>query len=398
MCGITGIYNFTNESRITEDILQPMMNIISHRGPDDAGFHIDSKIGLGFRRLSIIDLNTGNQPIFNEDRNLALVCNGEIFNYKELRNSLIQKNHKFYTTTDVEVLVHLYEEYGVQMVSRLNGQFAFVIYDKKNNTLFAARDHIGIAPFFWTLKNGVFIFASEIKSILKYPGIDKTINATALDQMLTFPGLVSPQTMFKKINSLKAGHYIFLKDGNIQITEYWDLKFPQENARRTDIRSEEFYSTKIDEILREAVRLRLQADVPVGFYLSGGLDSSYIAALISVLHPNNKFHSFSISFTDRDIDERKYQDIMSAKVNSMHNRIEFDRVDVIDRLKTAVYHAETPLKESYDTCSLALSGLVKKNGIKVVLRARMKFLPVMSVTGLTQLGRPAFTMNTMLKL
>jgi len=365
MCGITGIFNIAEGPRIEKELIEAMANRLAHRGPDDSGFYSDDGLGFGFRRLSIIDLTSGNQPIYNEDRSVIVVCNGEIFNYKELRHVLESKGHRFYTHCDVEVLVHLYEEYGADFLNKLNGQFAFALYDRKSGILLLARDHVGIAPLFYTVADNIFIFGSEIKAVLKHPLVKREVDLTALDQIFSFPGLVSPRTMFRNINSLKPGHFLLIRDGKIELNAYWDLNYPLASEIENE-KPESYYIEKLDELLTRSVQYRLQADVPVGFYLSGGMDSSLTATIIRKLHPDQR-HSFSIGFRQADIDERKYQQLMANAVGSVHHDVVFDWHDISNRLKQVIYHAETPLKESYDTCSLTLSELVRKNGIKVVL-------------------------------
>lgn len=366
MCGITGVYDIEGRNKVDRGLIEAMADALRHRGPDDSGFYIEDNLSLGFRRLSIVDVSHGNQPHYNEDRSVISVCNGEIYNYRELKESLSSKGHSFRTSCDVEVLTHLYEEHGFDFLNRLNGQFAFAIFDKKARTLFLARDHVGIAPMFYTFSGGIFIFASEIKAILKHPSVKREVDLSCLDQIFTFPGPVSPRTMFKGISSLKPGHYLSVKNGKVEVREYWDLNYPEESELK-EPRPEAYYIERLDELLRESVKYRLNADVPVGFYLSGGLDSSLIAAVINSICPQEKRHSFSIGFNQEDIDERQYQRLMADRVGSVHHETVFDWPDISARLEAAVYHAETPLKESYNTCSMALSGLVKENGLKVVL-------------------------------
>lgn len=370
MCGIAGIIDLKARPSVDQKLLEAMADSLVHRGPDDAGFHVEKTWGLAFRRLSIIDLATGNQPHYNEDRTIVSVCNGEIYNYREIRQNLIAKGHRFRTNCDVEILVHLYEAYGpdklASALNSLNGQFSLAIYDKRAQSLFLARDHVGITPLFFTEAEGSFIFASEIKAILKHPAVRRAVDLTGLDQIFTFPGIISPTTMFKGIHSVKPGHYVMVRNGKWDIKEYWDLVYPKQ-GEEADPQPESYYISRLDELLRQAVQYRLNADVPVGFYLSGGLDSSLIAAIINDAYPGRKWHSFSIGFHQADIDERKYQRMVSSQVKSIHHEILFDWPEIINRIKTAVYHAESPLKESYDTCSLALSELVQRNGIKVIL-------------------------------
>jgi asparagine synthase (glutamine-hydrolysing) len=366
MCGITGFIHFSDAYQPELSALQAMTDVLIHRGPDDVGFFLQGPVGLGFRRLSIIDLADGNQPMCNEDGSVVSVCNGEVYNYKTLRQHLEARGHQFRTQCDVEVLPHLYEEYGADFVSHLNGQFALALFDRKQGRLLLARDHVGIAPLFYTYVHGVLIFASEIKAILQHPLVEREVDLTGLDQILTFPGLVSPRTMFKNIHSLRPGHLLLVQGGHVHEREYWDLIYPTEQADRPAM-SEDDYLEQLDAVLRQAVAYRLQADVPVGFYVSGGVDSSLIAALIHDLEPSAKRHSFSIGFEEADIDERRYQRLLVDAVASEHHETVFDWQSISSRLRSVIYHAEMPLRESYDTCSLALSELVKRNRIKVIM-------------------------------
>lgn len=304
MCGIAGIVDFQSKRLVPKEVLESMTNKLVHRGPDDDGYFVNGNVGLGFRRLSIIDLEHGKQPFFNEDKSVILVCNGEIFNYKTLRRELQDKGYHFRTHCDVEVLIPLYEEYGTEFVKKLNGQFSIAIYDRNKQILLLARDHVGITPLFYTIKDGILIFASEIKAILEHPAVERAVDYRGLDQVFTFPGIVSPTTMFKDIQALKPGHFLTLSGANVKLHEYWDLDYPPNDE---DGKSDTYYIEQLDELLRESVRDRLNADVPVGYYLSGGLDSSLIAGLIHDILPTQDRHSFSIGFSDRAHDERTYQ-------------------------------------------------------------------------------------------
>lgn len=370
MCGITGIFNLNNDPFVDRDILARMTGTLEHRGPDDTTLLIEDGIGLGFKRLSIIDLSNGRQPFFSEDHTVSMICNGEIYNYRELRQQLIAKGYRFTTHCDVEVIVHLYKEYGMSLLQHLNGQFAFALFDKKCATLFLARDHFGICPLFYTKSNDTLIFGSEIKAIIKHPAVKREVNLTALDQLFTFPGTLSPTTFFKGVNSLKPGFYATVtRDGTIALQEYWDLDYPLEHCEES-IRPESYYTDHLQDLLLKSVKLRLNADVPVGFYLSGGLDSSLIGALMKCANPDKRYKSFSIGFPaahDSEHDERRYQRLVADRFDFDHQEIPFNWVDIASSLKAAIYHAEGALKESYNTCSLALSSAVKQNGIKVIL-------------------------------
>lgn len=366
MCGFAGYIDMRGERRADEGVLRRMNDRLIHRGPDSSGYFIDENIGLAFRRLSIIDLETGEQPIFNESDSIVLMCNGEIYNYIELRERLTQRGHRFRTGSDVEVLLHLYEDEGVDFLNQLNGQFAFVIYDTKAKTLFLARDHFGINPLYYTVIDDVFIFGSEIKALLAHPLVRREVDLTALDQVFSFPGLVSPRTMFKNIHSLKSGHFIKVKNGDLKVAEYWDLTYPEAGDLAYD-KPESYYVETLSDLFAKSVRYRLQSDVPVGFYLSGGLDSSMIAAMINQVSPERQRHSFSIGFTEKEISETRYQKMMSSYVDSKHHEIIFGWSEICDRLPQMIYHSECPVKESYNTCSMALSKAAKDTGITVVL-------------------------------
>ena len=366
MCGIAGSFSLDNDIPADREVLERMIRPLAHRGPDDCGFYTAGGAGLGFSRLAIVDLVTGNQPHFNEDRSIVSVCNGEIYNYRDLRRELEGKGHVFRTHCDVEVLVHLFEEHGAEFVKRLNGQFAFALYDGRTRELILARDHVGIAPLFYTVAGRTLLFASEIKALLAHPAVKRSVNIAGLDQILTFPGLVSPATMFEGIYSLKPGHFLRAGKGTFATHEYWDLIYPECDDAGGG-RPESYYVEQLEDALSKAVESRLHADVPVGFYLSGGLDSSLIASMIHAARPAQRFHSFSIAFPQADIDERRYQRMMADHVQSIHHEAEFDQAEIVSRLKAAVVCAEAPLKESYNTCSLALSELVRRAGLKVVL-------------------------------
>jgi asparagine synthase (glutamine-hydrolysing) len=343
-----------------------MSDKIIHRGPDSSGYFVEDTLALGFRRLAIIDLENGDQPLFNESQSIVLVCNGEIFNYVELREKLTGKGHVFRTRSDIEVLVHLYEERGVDLLDELNGQFAFVIYDRKARKLFLARDQFGICPLYYAVVDDIFIFASEVKAILAHPLVRREVDLTGLDQTLSFPGRLSPRTMFKGVKSLMAGHYLTVTGSTISEREYWDLCYPRMGDSSYE-RPESYYTGTLSELLSKSVKYRLQADVPVGCYLSGGLDSSLVAAMIDRGDVNNSRHSFSVTFTDKRLCESRYQRMMSGRLSSVHHEIIFDSSEIASRLAQMVYHGEGPVKESFNTCSLALSEAAQRTGVKVIL-------------------------------
>ena len=366
MCGIAGFISADDKRPADRNIVMRMADTLTHRGPDSAGYFVDGHAALGFRRLSIIDIETGNQPIYNEDGSIVVICNGEIFNYRELGRTLERQGHSFRTKSDVEVLVHLYEEKGIDFLNDINGQFAFAIYDRKNQTLFLARDQLGINPLFYTMVQGVLVFASEAKALLAHPLVPREVDLTGLDQILSFPGLVSPHTMFKGIQSLKSGHYMVADTKGVRIKEYWDLNYPEIDASNSE-QSHAYYEDRLRECFERSVAYRLQADVPVGFYLSGGLDSSMIAAMIKRVSPDTTRHSFSVGFTDKELSEVKHQRLMAETVGSVHHEIIFDETDITERLARMIYHCECPVKETYNVCSMSLSQAARDNGISVVL-------------------------------
>jgi asparagine synthase (glutamine-hydrolysing) len=346
-----------------------MTDSIRHRGPDETSIYLDGKIGLGFQRLSIIDLAGGGQPFCDETAGLVMVCNGEIYNYKEIRRTLQAKGYKFRSNCDVEVILPMYLEYGLRFIEMLNGQFAFVLYDKKKDFLLMARDHFGICPLFYSVTKDALIFGSEIKAIIQHPAIKRDVDFTGLDQILSFPGIVSPQTAFRHVKSMKPGHYLTFTAGKLAIDEYWDLDYPDVADAYEDM-PERYYIDGVEERLYESVKRRLNADVPIGVYLSGGLDSSLIAALMNKINPGERYPSFSISFPGADhknIDEKYFQQLMADHIGSRHHEIPFGWPSISEKLTEAVYHSEMPLKETYNTCSLVLSKMVRQNSLKVVL-------------------------------
>lgn len=365
MCGICGVASLRlDEQFIEKETLVKMTKKLVHRGPDDEGYLIGKGIGFGFRRLSIIDLCTGNQPLSNEDGSIHVVCNGEIFNYGVLRQQLITKGHSFRSRADTEVLVHLYEEEGDAMVNRLNGQFAFAIFDDRIQHLLIARDHFGVSPLFYTVVHDTLVFASEIKAILAHPEVKRRVDLTGLDQILTLPGLVAPRTMFAGIHSLPAGHLLDVSSGNIRLRQYWDVHYPKESE--LVYKPESYYIDSLETHLLQSIRYRLQSDVPVGSYLSGGLDSSLIASMMKTVSSEPKT-TFSVAFQDANFSEEKYQKLMSNYLGFRHQEIRLNAQDIAETLRKSIWHCECPVKESYSAATYALSGAAQKQGIKVVL-------------------------------
>ncbi|HXO42600.1 MAG TPA: asparagine synthase (glutamine-hydrolyzing) [Thermoanaerobaculia bacterium] len=365
MCGFVGYVDLRGERAADRELLARMTGKLVHRGPDSAGYFLEDTVGLGFRRLSIIDLETGDQPIFSEDGQLVLLCTGEIYNYRELRRELEERGHVFATRSDVEALLHLYEESGPELLARINGQFAFVLYDRRRRVFLLARDHFGVTPLYYAVADGFFLFGSEIKALLEHPAAPRQVDLTGLDQVLCLPGVVSPRTLFRGIASLPAGHRIVVQDSRVETAEYWDLEYPRTDELPYD-EPESHYVEELSALLARSVEYRLQSDVPIGLYLSGGLDSSLVTAMACRLRGGAQ-HTFSISFADRSIDETRYQRLMAERLGTVHHEIRFDWREIASRLRDMVYHCECPVRESYNTCSLALSAAARQEGIKVIL-------------------------------
>jgi asparagine synthase (glutamine-hydrolysing) len=342
-----------------------MTKTLDHRGPDDRGFYANNTIGLGQTRLSIIDLEGGKQPIFNEDRSLCVVFNGEIFNYIELREILKKKGHKFYTRSDTEVIVHAYEEYGNDFLHHLNGQFAIALWDSKKEELLLARDRIGIRPLYYsTLPDGTLLFASEMKTILAYPGVPAEIDPHGLNQIFTFWVNIPPRTIFKNIYELPPGNFMKISKKNISVISYWDLDFPL--MTEYEHKPINYYANRVAELLYDAVAIRLRADVPVASYLSGGLDSSIITSLAKRCHSND-LKTFSVAFSDPNYDERAYQTKMVNYLNTDHRVIEVSNENIDEVFSDVVWYAEKPMMRTAPAPLYILSRLVKDNNIKVVL-------------------------------
>lgn len=363
MCGICGIYNMKNKKRIEKKQIDNMLKAIRHRGPDNSESLILPDVALGFNRLSFLDLDGGMQPLWNENKTIAMICNGEIYNYITLRQQLRDKGHSFTTKTDVEVVLHLYEEEGLEFAKLLNGQFAIAIYDTINNQLLLVRDQIGICPLFYTISDGRLLFASEIKAILEYSGVERKLNMKAVDQLMNYPGVVSPQTFFDGIYSLEAGHMLRISgESDIKNIEYWDLIYQQDDEDY----GEDYYIEHLRELLKKAIKSRLVADVPIGFYISGGLDSSVVACYIGKFLLES-YYSFSAEIGDGDLDESCFQKMVTDCVKSKHYNTHVAEEQIWNNLEKVIYHAESGVKESYDVAAYLLSDLVQKSPAKAVL-------------------------------
>jgi len=363
MCGIAGYFNFNDNNKSNPDLITRMVNMLRHRGPDEFGVYCDDYCALGQARLSIIDLKSGQQPLTNEDGTIWITFNGEIYNYVELRPELEKAGHRFRTKSDTEVIVHAYEQWGPDCVRRFNGQFAFAIYDKKNRSLFMARDRLGVRPIFYTIHDNTLYFASEIKSIFCNSSIPRRLDYKGLDEIFTWWTTSPPRTAFENINELEPGTYAVIKDGKLRKSAYWRMEFPEvyDNDRPLDSWAEELHALLVD-----SVRLRLRADVPVGGYLSGGLDSSTTVALIK-LFTNTKIETFSIAFQDKAYDESGYQNQMAQYLGTNHHQIACTYKNIAENFPRVIWHTERPILRTAPTPLLMLSGLVRDNNFKVVL-------------------------------
>jgi asparagine synthase (glutamine-hydrolysing) len=365
MCGINGIFYRLSQQKVDQNVLNKMASVLDHRGPDESGFYANHSIGLGQTRLSIIDLAGGKQPIFNEDGSICVVFNGEIFNYIELREILQKKGHIFATKSDTEVIVHAFEEYGNDFLHHLNGQFAIALWDRNKKELLLARDRVGIRPLFYSDQiTDTFLFASEIKSILQYPGINAEIDPQGLNQVFTFWVNVPPRTVFNGIKELPPGCYMNVTKDDVKIYTYWDMDFP--NEFDYEYRDIQYYQKKLEELIYDSVTIRLRADVPVASYLSGGLDSSIITSLVKRYH-NNDLITFSVAFSDPNYDERPFQLKMVDYLKTDHRVIEAGHESIGNVFSDVVRYAEKPMIRTAPAPLYILSKLVRDNNIKVVL-------------------------------
>ncbi len=364
MCGITGILNLIDQNPISIGALSKMAGYLIHRGPNEAGVYIDDKVGIAQTRLSIIDLAGGTQPIHNEDKSLWIVFNGEVFNYIELRHDLVLKGHKFYTNTDTEVILHLYEEEKENCLHKLNGQFAFAIWDSSRKEIFIARDRVGKKPLYYTFCGSRFLFASEIKAIFANNEVKRELDVISLNQIFTFWAALPGKTIFKDIQELPAGCYLKVKGEKFNLKRYWDYDFGL-NDELVSYGSDEIAS-HAKELLIDSVALRLRADVPVGCYLSGGLDSSGITSIVNN-NFNNELKTFGIRFEEKSFDEGEYQNEMVSKLKVDHKEIFATNKEIGELLPEVIWHCEIPLLRLSPIPLFLLSGLVNRSGFRVVL-------------------------------
>ena len=364
MCGITGFYQFNDSTENKIITLRNMLTRIKHRGPDESGIYLSDDIGMGSVRLSIIDLSTGTMPLSNTDESLWIVFNGEIFNYIELKEELLAKNHTFKTNSDTEVIVHLYQEYGPEFLNKLNGQFAIAIWDKNKQELFLARDRVGIRPLFYTQVGESFVFASEIKSILEFPDFNPKLSAKSLSEFFTFWASLSSNTAFEGVFELPPGSYMTINANSKVIKNYWELPITKPNDYKFN--TAEDAAKEFESIFTDAIKLRLRADVQVAAYLSGGLDSSITTSFIKKITPES-LRTFSIGFTEKDFDESSFQNIARDYFETQHSSVTCSPKDISENFKDVVWHSEAPLLRTSPAPMSILAKSVRDHNIKVVI-------------------------------
>jgi asparagine synthase (glutamine-hydrolysing) len=365
MCGIAGVIEPETAMSFAErrEVAGRMCRAIEHRGPDDEGFHIDGGVALGMRRLSIIDLFTGHQPISNEDGSIWIVFNGEIYNFRELRHELVARGHTFQTETDTEVIVHLYEDDGEACVERLRGMFAFAIWDSRDRKLFIARDRVGIKPLHYWQSGDTLIFGSEIKSILQHPKVAREINLQAISDFLSFNYVPGPATAFRGIHKLPPGHTLTFKDSRLTTQRYWDFNYP-ERAASEPVRDESYYLERLQELITESVRLRLISDVPLGAFLSGGIDSSTIVATMARLM-DRPVKTFSIGFSESSFNELDHARLAARHLCTDHHEFVVTP-DVCNLVEEVIWHHDEPFADVSSIPTYIVSKMAREH-VTVVL-------------------------------
>ncbi|MGH9359065.1 MAG: asparagine synthase (glutamine-hydrolyzing) [Terriglobia bacterium] len=338
MCGICGVFNFDRVQEVDSYVLASMNRQIVHRGPDDEGFFRAGNIGLAMRRLSIIDLASGHQPMSNEDGNVWIVFNGEIYNHQELRPGLEARGHRYQTHCDTETIIHLYEEYGEECVSRLRGMFAFAIWDAAKRRLFCARDRLGIKPFYYALDERRFLFGSEIKALLAHPSLRAELDRSVLPEYLAFGYLAGEATFFKGVRKLMPGHTLEIgEDGRGNIRPYWDLAAPERDSH-----PRKYYVNTYRELLEQAVSTHLMSDVPLGVFLSGGLDSSVVAALTTRLR-RSPIETFSVGYAEASYSELPFAQTVASHLGSVHHEVRVGWQDFMEAMPRLVWHEDEPI-------------------------------------------------------
>jgi len=363
MCGIAGILSLAEQRPPTEAVAE-MVSALRHRGPDESGLYSDPAVCLGHARLGIIGLAGGTQPIGNDSEDMWIVYNGEVFNYLELKRELEQKGYLFATSTDTEVVLHLYQEYGVDCLPRMNGQFALAIWDRRRQELFLARDRVGIRPLYFTWTRESFCFASEIKALFHNQQVARNLSPKALQQIFTFWTTLGETTPFEGVSALRPGHYMLVGQGGAKAGRYWEQPYYEGQ----DLYKGSFEDAlhELDFLIRDAIRLRLRADVPVGGYLSGGLDSSLVSTLANSMNPSS-LNTYSISFMNALYDEAEFQNQMARTLKTRHSLLQIDDRQVRQHLPEVIWHCESPLLRSAPVPLYLLSRAVNADRLKVVL-------------------------------
>jgi len=339
MCGICGVFYPNRTQRVSRDMLMSMNQQIVHRGPDDDGFFVEGNIGLAMRRLSIIDIQTGHQPIANEDNSLSIVFNGEIYNHQELRKDLESRGHHYRTKSDTETIVHLYEEYGDDCVIHLRGMFAFAIWDRSKRRLFIARDRLGIKPLYYSYDGTTFLFGSEIKAILAYPGVKPDFNRSTLAEYLAFGYIVGAESMYAGIRKLLPGHILTLDEqGKLETSRYWNLDVNVDDANRPA----EYYVSQYRTLLEGCVSSHLMSDVPLGVFLSGGLDSSAVAALTTKIR-KQPIETFSVGYGEEAYSELPHARTIATHLKSKHHEVQLSRGEFFQTLPRLIWHEDEPI-------------------------------------------------------
>jgi asparagine synthase (glutamine-hydrolysing) len=339
MCGICGIFYTDRARRVERGPLAVMNDRIVHRGPDDEGFFLDGSVGLAMRRLSIIDVKTGHQPIANEDENLWIVYNGELYNHEELRKDLESRGHRYRTKSDTETIIHLYEEYGPDCVKYLRGMFAFAIWDRRRRHLFIARDRLGIKPLYYHFDGQTLLFGSEIKTILAFPGVRAEFNRATLAEYLAFGYIPEPETMYAGINKLLPGHAMEIGEGGSpRISSYWDLQVKADSPARP----RSYYVERYRELLESCVSSHLMSDVPLGVFLSGGLDSSAVAALTTKIR-KEPIETFAVGYGEEKFSELPFARQVARHIGSKHHEVRLSRDEFFDALPRLIWHEDEPI-------------------------------------------------------
>ena len=365
MCGINGIvYTESSGINANRELIVRMRDVLQHRGPDEAGIFVDRNVGLGHQRLSIVDLKCGQQPMFNADRSAVIVYNGEVYNHADYRADLTEKGYKYSTTSDTETILHLFEEYGEKCVEKLRGMFAFAIWNKNTRELFIARDRLGVKPLYYVIdQTGSIFFASEIKALIEAGATKAELNFQALPDYLANHATSGDETLFQNVKRLPAGHTLTWRDGKVRIEKYWNLQFePKLNGHHS---TDADWVTEWRELFEEAVRLRLMADVPLGMFLSGGIDSSAIAAVMSKLVAD-PVKTFSVAFAEREANELEYARLVAKEFKTDHHEVIVSPEEFFDALPELIWHEDEPLAHPSSVALNFVSRLASRH-VKVVL-------------------------------